>query len=327
MRGRLGIGTEGVVHRHFSSPSYPGSLVSTPPGEGRQRVSRGCSRSPPPLPAPRSRSWPGSCSERIQRSPLPRVQVAGAGVRCEAEGGGQAFHVQRGEVRIRGPPNRTRCAKGAREEAPVPLGFLNRHERLWAPLKANDRSIDTRRRREGRSRETARDRHVEPGSPVGALQRGRPDGRLLAGKRPLDDHVDSSGRSSGIPKQLDKDRPGAGKREIGYDREGARRPFPLEHVDLDDCDARVRCQTSPELCSQFRSELERDHLGARVRQGPRQSAGAGADVDDEIAGCDTRLTDDVSCESAATKKVPAGCGPRGSPPNGHGKPPSSSTPV
>lgn len=123
-----------------------------------------------------------------------------------------------------------------------------------------------------------------------------------------------------------KDRAGARKREVGYDREGARRPFPLENVDLDNRDATVRRQASSEVRSQFRSELECDHLGARVRQGSRQSAGTRADVDDEIAGGDAGLADDVRCESAATKKVPAGCAPRGSPPNGHGKPPCPSIP-
>ena len=113
------------------------------------------------------------------------------------------------------------------------------------------------------------------------------------------------------------------ERQVRDDCEGACRPCPIEHVGLDHGDGAIRVEAPVKLSSEVGSKLERKHLGACVSEGPRQCAGAGPDVDDELAGRDTSLADEVRCESATTKKVPSGRTLCGSPPNGHGRPPSS----
>ena len=67
----------------------------------------------------------------------------------------------------------------------------------------------------------------------------------------------------------------------------------------------------------FRMQFDRDHSGSRPHERGREHAGAGTDVDDQLAGPDAGVGDD-RVGPAVSESVPAPRDPRG---RGHGSAP------
>lgn len=220
-------------------------------------------------------------------------------------------------------PDRNLCSKRIRQEPPVHLVLLDGYEWLQTTRYAKNRGVDTRWRRKGSPCQTARDRDVVPGSPARASERGRPDGGVLGGEVPLHDEIGSLQASVGIPKEMTEDRPGVGKRQVGNYGEAIPRPEKPEHVGLDHPDVVRRRKAPAELPGE--SSIDLDRLDPRTcrGEGARQDTGTGADLDDEVSGRDSSFADKRRGESAATKKMLARRDPRGSSPDGHGRPPWS----
>ena len=217
--------------------------------------------------------------------------------------------------------------EGRGEELPVGRAELRRYARPRSAREPKHRGIDARRRREGRSVETADERDVVPGSPVARAKRRGPDGGVLRRELPLNDHIRLSQRES-------EDR-GADRRGSPRMRRTASWPRPRT-VPAASSTTQRRRRPPSEMRNRSKRRRSRaasagiafDHedrrAGADERLGER--ACASTDLHDQVAASNLGLRDDVGCEPATAEEVLADRSPlRGSLPDGHGTSPSSSS--
>jgi len=148
---------------------------------------------------------------------------------------------------------------------------------------------------------------------------------VLPGELPLHDHVGLVQAVAGVPEKVVQDCSRSGERKVGDDREGLVRPAPAARVGLNDPDVASR-EAPPKLGGERRVDLQRGDGRACVEEGRSQDAGAGAYVECALTTADAGLPNEIRCESATAEEVLAARFPLGSPPDGHGRPPSSSRP-
>jgi hypothetical protein len=121
-----------------------------------------------------------------------------------------------------------------------------------------------------------------------------------------------------------QDRRSGREREIREHRERLRRELQSRRVPLDDANASVALEATPQRCGEGRIELDREHAGTGSAQRSGQESGAGPEVQHEIAVGDPGLTHELVCERAATKCVPTAR--RSDARAGHGRPSSWASP-
>ncbi len=93
-------------------------------------------------------------------------------------------------------------------------------------------------------------------------------------------------------------------------------------VRVDDLDVRASRERGAEVLDARGIELDRDHAAGPVGEGGCQPAGAGADLDDEVARADARLVDELGGEAGAAEEMlsvrPAAAGTRRASLRAHG---------
>jgi hypothetical protein len=192
-----------------------------------------------------------------------------------------------------------------------------------SPCDPHDARSDRRRRGERARREPPRHGELVPRPPVDAPERGGPDRTVLPCGLPLQDQIGAAQAGGGIAEEMRENRPGSLERQVRHDAERLERPLPGASVGFEDVHG-TPAEPVPEVGHERRIRLERDYPCAHVEERARQRPRACTDVDDEVVGGDPGVANQTGCEPATAKEVLAGRARRGSAPNDHGRPPSSS---
>jgi len=244
-------------------------------------------------------SWAGRGRSDVEPRPLAGVEVAGRGVRVEAElvccspdQGAWEYSVERRPSGERPVQERDVCA-----------GLRGWDERLRTSRRSEQGCVDTRRRREARTRHAPDERQLVPRSPRAAEHGRRPDSGPLRGEPPLHDRVELRERQTRVPEQASQDRRSHCERKVCDDGERLVGQAERNRVALHHLDARIVAEARPQPPERVRVELDRADASTRVRKSPRQHTAAGAEIQHQRAGHDTGVADDLVGEGAATKRV------------------------
>ena len=252
--------------------------------------------------------------------PLLGVEISRTRRQAEAERRRKPLQLQRGEARSQSTRNRLLRREGLLQKEPVRLVETKWHARAGTALEPQDGRVDARRRREGRAVESAYDRDVVPGSPVGGPLCRRPDGGLLRRELPLHDHIRASQRQAGITEKTRQNRARSGERQV---RDDGRTPRSATGSP-----ARPRGRPPPPggrrsaSAEPWPARVALDDADACARQGElgRDQAGTTADLDHEVARPDSRVGYKVGRKPLTAKEVLTGRPVCGAPRNGHGAP-------
>jgi hypothetical protein len=123
----------------------------------------------------------------------------------------------------------------------------------------------------------------------------------------LDDQVGAQEGTAGVVQQPSEDRRRVRERHVRHDAERLVREPKLECVAGDDPDGVRPRETVAQPLDENRIELDRDDTSGTPGELVREHAGAGTDLDDEIAACDAGIPDEVSGE-ARDEEVLTACG-------------------
>jgi hypothetical protein len=85
--------------------------------------------------------------------------------------------------------------------------------------------------------------------------------------------------------------------QVRHDAERFDGRAEVERVALHDAYASIATEAPPQACDQDRIELDREDTSGALGQLVREHAGAGTDLDDQIAACDACIPDEVSGEA------------------------------
>jgi len=202
---------------------------------------------------------------------------------------------------------------------------LQRNARPGSPLETNDGGVDARWRGEGASVEAPGDRDLEPSPPVGRAKCCRADRSVFRGELPLHDHGGPSQGDGWVAEQAGEDGPRPCERQVCDDGERLARPYVFDGVGLYNTDGGA----VPEAFAQSRREgripLEHENASAHSSKCVDENAGASPDLEDQIASLEVGFSDEVAGELLTSKEVLAGRSSCGSPTDGHGTSPSSSS--
>ena len=226
-------------------------------------------------------------------------------MRVEAELARDSVHEAAREEPVEGRPGRERTV----EQGLVVGRVRGRDERLGAPDRAENGGVDARRRCEAGTRHPPHEAQLVPRSPHAAQHGRRPDRRPLRGQAPLHDRVELRQRNARVPEEPAKDRGAGRERQIRDDGERLVRQRHHRRVSRHDLDPRMPVEAPAKVPQRGRVQFDRADPGARVGERARKDAAAGTEVENERAGVDAGVADELVGEGATTKCV-AAAGPR-----------------
>jgi hypothetical protein len=148
---------------------------------------------------------------------------------------------------------------------------------------------------------------------------------VLHGELPLHDHVGPSQWDGWVAEQPGEDRPGPCERQVGQYGERLARPHVVDGVGLYNADGGAVSEAFAQPRHEGWIPLEHENASAHSSKCVGENAGASADLEDEIASPEVGFSDEVAGELLTSKEVLAGRSSCGSPTDGHGTSPSSSS--
>jgi hypothetical protein len=187
-----------------------------------------------------------------------------------------------------------------RDEPAVRRGARSGNEQPLAPPYDQDGGIHRRRRLERCRRQATLDGKLMPGSPDDPVDGARPWKRPLHRHAPLDDEIRPQERHGRIVEQMPQDRVRTVKGQVRDDPELPTRKPHNGRVGLDDVDIRP---APAEVLHPPRIELDGEDSPGDGRKLTGQTAASGAKVDDEVAGPDASVANELRGEGLRAKEV------------------------
>jgi hypothetical protein len=195
-------------------------------------------------------------------------------------------------------------SKPGRHEPAIVRRSLHWDQRPMAPLEREHARVDRGRWIEDVAWEPARQPARVPSAPQDSVECARPGNRALDGDAPLDDHIGTLQRHSGIVEQMPKDRGRPMEGKVGDNAEGLARKRNRSRIVLTNFHIR---EALPEELGPVRVELNGHYAVRQSCKLRSQATGSRPQVEDDVVRSHLDVADDLRRERPRANEVLARC--------------------